>query len=121
MSPAFADIDWLASRSTSARMMVRAAGFEPATTAIRARGSGRTELHPVKKMIDGPPSRIRTCGLRLRKPALSSAELWVVFGAAGGIRTRDCRFEGPASLAARRRQRRWSPARPIDSSPQVHM
>jgi hypothetical protein len=25
----------------------------------------------------GPPSRIRTCGLRLRKPALCSAELWV--------------------------------------------
>src|SRR5262249_23654032 len=30
--------------------MVRAAGFEPATTAVRERGSGRTELHPVKSL-----------------------------------------------------------------------
>jgi hypothetical protein len=32
----------------------RAAGFEPATTAIRARGSGRTELHPVKRVMGHP-------------------------------------------------------------------
>jgi hypothetical protein len=46
---------------------------------------------------DGPPSRTRTCGLRSRKPVLSSTELWVAIGAVGGIRTRDCRVEGPGS------------------------
>ena len=92
--------------------MVRAAGFEPATSAFQARSSAglsytlmtercvvrcvarieRSEIrvfyiaiaipdfaapNPGYAKAGGPPSRIRTCGLRLRKPALCSAELWV--------------------------------------------
>src|SRR5450755_2558866 len=77
--------------------MVRAAGFEPATTAVRVRGSGRSELRPVK-IAHRPPSRIRTCGLRLRKPALCSAELRVEdWGCRRDLNPR-LRCEGPESF-----------------------